>query len=417
MRIGLLHYTAPPIVGGVEQVMANQANVCSLYGHEVIILAGRGQAWDESIRVNTVDYLDSRDPEILNIKADLDSGVLTPSFAAMAERSYRWLQNNSRDLDVLIAHNVATMHKNLPLTAALHRLAEERANGLRIILWHHDFAWTASQYRQEMYAAYPWNLTKKAWDGVIHVVISEARKAEMVELTGIDPARVKVIPNGIDQFQVLGLSKETVRLVHRFKLQLAEPLFLAPVRITRRKNLELALRIIAQLRADFPRVFLVITGPTGAHNPANQAYLQELTGMRKDLGLEEHVLLLAEHYPAGVSSTQIADLYRLSDALLMTSIEEGFGLPVLEAGLGKQVLFCSDIPALRALSHEAATFFSIGEPEEQIARRIVDRLQSDAAYQLRARVKREYSWDSIYLNHIEPLLTLAIDQVERGHDE
>jgi glycosyltransferase involved in cell wall biosynthesis len=412
-----MHYTAPPIVGGVEQVMASQANIFSLYGHEVVILTGRGQAWDESIRVTTFDSLDSRDAEILKIKVDLDDGVLTPSFDAATERIYRWLRKNTRKLDVLIAHNVATMHKNLPLTAALLRLVEERANGLRIILWHHDFAWTARQYKEELYAAYPWNLTGKAWDGVIHVAISDSRKAEMVELTGIDPARVQVIPNGIDQFQVLGLSKETVRLAHRFKLQLTEPLFLTPVRITRRKNLELALRIVAQLRIDFPKAFLVITGPTGAHNPANQAYLQELTDLKKDLGLEEHVLMLAEHYPDGLPSTQIADLYRLADALLLTSSEEGFGLPVLEAGLGKQALFCSDIPALRALSNGAATLFSINEPEGQIARRIVERLQSDTAYQLRARVKREYSWDSIYLNHIEPLLTLAINHAERKQDE
>lgn len=409
MKIGLLHYTAPPVVGGVEHVMANQANTLSRYGHEVYIFTGRGQPWDETIRIIRFDLLDSLNPEVLKIKANLDMGIVSPMFDVVMDRIYRWLLDQVRNLDVLIVHNVATMHKNLSLTAALHRLAEERANGLRVILWHHDFAWTAAQYRDEIYTGYPWNLTKKAWKGVIHVAISDMRKTEMIRLTGVDPEQVQVVPNGIDQFQILGLSKETIQLVHRFKLQLSEPLFLSPVRITRRKNLELAMRVIAQLHNEFPKILLVITGPTGAHNPANEAYLTELTGLRKSLGLDEHVLLLAEHYPEGLPSTQIADLYRLSDALLLTSIEEGFGLPLLEAGLGKQIIFCSDIPALRDLSNGAATLFSIDEPAPQIAHRILERLRSDAAYRLRAKVKREYSWDSIYLNHIEALLNRTID--------
>ena len=53
-----------------------------------------------------------------------------------------------------------------------------------------------------------------------------------------------------------------------------------PVRIVRRKNLELAITTLAALRVDLPGAVLVITGPPGAHNPANSGYMRELQQLR-----------------------------------------------------------------------------------------------------------------------------------------
>jgi hypothetical protein len=45
MKIGIVHYTAPPVVGGVEMVIQEHARVFLNAGHSVSIFAGRG---DES---------------------------------------------------------------------------------------------------------------------------------------------------------------------------------------------------------------------------------------------------------------------------------------------------------------------------------------------------------------------------------
>ncbi|MDR7567526.1 MAG: glycosyl transferase family 1, partial [Armatimonadota bacterium] len=42
MEIVLLHYTAPPVVGGVEGMLAEQARLLRAAGYRVRILAGRG---------------------------------------------------------------------------------------------------------------------------------------------------------------------------------------------------------------------------------------------------------------------------------------------------------------------------------------------------------------------------------------
>ncbi|MBI2300477.1 MAG: glycosyltransferase, partial [Armatimonadetes bacterium] len=43
----------------------------------------------------------------------------------------------------------------------------------------------------------------------------------------------------------------------------------------------------------------------------------------------------------------LADLYALADVVLLPSSTEGFGLPLLEAGLHRVPIVCSDLPALR----------------------------------------------------------------------
>ena len=49
MHISLLHYAAPPVVGGVESVLARQADVLAAAGHEVVVITGRGQAWNPEV--------------------------------------------------------------------------------------------------------------------------------------------------------------------------------------------------------------------------------------------------------------------------------------------------------------------------------------------------------------------------------
>ena len=51
MKICLLHFTAPPLVGGVETTLARQAQQLARAGHLLRILAGRGQTWDARIPV------------------------------------------------------------------------------------------------------------------------------------------------------------------------------------------------------------------------------------------------------------------------------------------------------------------------------------------------------------------------------
>ena len=403
MKIGLIHYAAPPVVGGVETVLARQASQLAKAGHQVRILAGRGETWDARIPVDVLPRIDSRYPNILKMKGTLDAGKVPDQFNQFVEQIQNEIQRASAGMDWLIAHNVASLAKNLALTAALFNISQQ-PNGPRIILWHHDLAWTTPRYQDELHPGYPWDLLRTPWPGVKQVVVSEARRQELAELMGLPLEQINVIPAGLDMADFLGLDQEAMEFYKNLNLEDAAPILLAPVRLTRRKNLELAVNTLAKLRLKLPKAVLIITGPPGAHNPTNQVYLENLEELRSELGLVGAVHLLGELVPEGLPGPTVAEFYRLADALLLTSREEGFGIPILEAGLSRMPVFCTDLPPLRALAEECATYFSPDENPIYIARLIAKKLTNDPSYQLRVRVRQEYTWDAIYRRMIAPLL-------------
>jgi glycosyltransferase involved in cell wall biosynthesis len=64
-----------------------------------------------------------------------------------------------------------------------------------------------------------------------------------------------------------------------------------------------------------------------------------------------------------VDDTELRDLYAHAEALVLPSLWEGFGLPVAEALATGCRVACSDIPALRELAGEDATYFDPASPE------------------------------------------------------
>ena len=83
--------------------------------------------------------------------------------------------------------------------------------------------------------------------------------------------------------------------------------------------------------------------------------------------LDQAVVFLAEHTTDYLPDEVIADFYRLADALLFPSLEEGFGIPILEAGLAGLPVFCADIPPLRELGEGGAVFFSPKADPREVA--------------------------------------------------
>jgi len=403
MNIALIHYATPPIVGGVETVLARQAHQLVRAGHHVLVLAGRGQKWDVNIQLVTSPLYDSRYPKILKLKASLDKGEVPENFNAVVAQIESALTHDLAGVNAVILHNVASLHKNLALTAALHNLSQS-SDGRRWIIWHHDLAWTTPRYADELYPAWPWDLLRIPWPGVKQVTISEARRMELADLMGLKLDVISVIPAGLEFQDFLSLHSRTVGLLENMDLGKRAPILLTPVRITRRKNLELAVATLAALRKDIPGAALIITGPPGAHNPTNKKYLLKLQKMRDKLKLKKSLFLMAEFAPEGLPDVTIADFYRLADALLLPSREEGFGIPLLEAGISGMPIFCSNIPQLRALAGDSATYFSPDDDPNYVAGLIAQRLQSDPLYRWQVRVRQEYTWEAIYRQKIAPLL-------------
>jgi glycosyltransferase involved in cell wall biosynthesis len=90
--------------------------------------------------------------------------------------------------------------------------------------------------------------------------------------------------------------------------------------------------------------------------------------------------------------------------LFLPSREEGFGIPILEAGLSGIPVFCADIPPLRDLGMSSVNYFSLDDKPEKIASLISEGLSTNIILAFRVRVRQQYAWQQIYRQQIEPLL-------------
>jgi len=151
-HIALLHYSCPPVVGGVEEVLYQQACQFHHHGHRVRVFAGAGERFTREYPVEINPLLGSRSPDVQEAHRALAAGDST-RVEALTDRIMDFFEGIMKGVDVLIAHNVLTMHYNLPLTRALHRMAD--SGELKIIGWNHD-----SPY---FYKEYPDYLENAAW--------------------------------------------------------------------------------------------------------------------------------------------------------------------------------------------------------------------------------------------------------------
>ncbi|MDQ6883793.1 MAG: glycosyltransferase family 4 protein [Candidatus Dormibacteraeota bacterium] len=411
-RVGLLHYTCPPVIGGVETILYEQAKRLSARSYPVTILSGRGGPLPSPtmIQLRLIPELDSKHSEVTATRDALDRGEVPSSFETLRSCLRERLASELAALDVLIVHNALGLHFNLALTSVLWDLAQRPAP--RIIAWYHDLSWVNPLYQPLMHPGEPWSYLRSQNSRITPVFISTQRRHEWEALTGTVQPPETVIPNGVDPFSLLRIGPATRTLVDRLQLDRVDTVLLAPVRITRRKNLEWAIEAAAAVEASGRSVRLLITGPPGPHNPRAHDYVAELKALTTQHRLDESVCFLFEQQPPGaqgdyaVDAATLGDLYMLSDVVTLPSTGEGFGLPLAEAAIFRTPIVCTDLPVFREVAPTGPHYVPVEAGAAGFGRAVLDALKRDDA-RLRRRILRDYSWDAIIQQRLEPLLTLA----------
>jgi len=417
-KVTLIHYSYPPVVGGVESVLQKHAELLLHNGFTVKVLTGRGQSNNPDIEVKNFELFDSTNERILAIKKSLDDGIIPDDFFTVQEKIKKILQQELVESDLIIGHNICTLHKNLPLSASLYDLIQENS-APPLIAWNHDFAWTNPQYLPEMYEKWPWNILKLAWskDKHFHVTVSEDRKSQLEKLLNISPDKINSISSGIDYERILGLSTQTNEIIKNYSLMDSYPIILLPARITKRKNIEFAVKIVDELKKYYSSTVLIVTGPPGPHNPSNKSYYAHLKNLLTLMELQPNhvdnnhsrVVFLTEFTDDSIPIQTIYELFRVSDLMLFPSFQEGFGIPILEAGITGLPIFCSDINPFHETAGESANYFDLSSDPESVATQIYKFLEEDKSAKLKKKVREEYTWASIYKNQIKPLILSALN--------
>jgi glycosyltransferase involved in cell wall biosynthesis len=410
-RVAVLHYSAPPTVGGVEAVIAAHANLMVASGYPVAVIAGRGEAraLPDGAELIAIPELDSRHPEVSRQSAMLEKGELPADFSELADRIAQSVAPILARFDTVIVHNIFTKHFNLPLTAALAHLLE-RGELKSCITWIHDSTWTSPNSRSKVHPGYPWDLLRAYRPELTYVTVSQERQRDLADLYGCPRERIRVIYNGVDPERLLGLSLQGAALARRLDLFESDLVLLMPVRVTQAKNIEYALHFLLAIKRRGVNARIVLTGPPDPHDPESLEYFDRLRVLRRELGLEREMRFVYESGPeAGrpylIDPGLVGELYRMSDALFMPSHREGFGMPVLEAGLAGIPVIARAVPAAVEIAGDDLIHIQAEEDPAQLAGRVLDWSESSRVIRLRRRLKKNYTWEAIFHQKIEPLLS------------
>ncbi|MEO6789272.1 MAG: glycosyltransferase family 4 protein [Chthoniobacteraceae bacterium] len=367
MNIALVHYTASPVIGGVERVMDEHARLFAGHGHRVTVLCHRGGG-PEAVRL----------PEENSTEAQ--AAALRPVLVAQ---------------DIVFLHNVLTMPFHAGLTEALWSLMDGLPR-VRFVAWVHDVAACNPDYAH-LTSSTP--IFSRAHPRCEYVAVSPLRARQFTEATDVPAERCAVIPNGIDPARVLGLPENVAEFARRHDLLDGRMVLLHPARLVRRKNVELSVSVAREFAKGGTPATVLVTAADDPHNAASHALGERL---RRECATECGVIFAGDHFAVG--DAELAGLYRLADALLFPSRSEGFGLPLLEAALHRLPVFCSDIEPLRDLLREGVVYFSPDSEPARVAALITETLAASPAFRERRRILRECSWDAIYRRHLSDLL-------------
>ncbi|HPD26047.1 MAG TPA: glycosyltransferase, partial [Candidatus Marinimicrobia bacterium] len=101
----------------------------------------------------------------------------------------------------------------------------------------------------------------------------------------------------------------------------------------------------------------------------------------------------------------VRDLYFISNLVLYLSMDEGFGLPILEAGIARTPLALSQIPIFREVAQEGALYLPLDESPEYNANRIIKYLtdnqpRSDVLYK---SIIQKNNWDDLWESHLNSI--------------
>lgn len=172
------------------------------------------------------------------------------------------------------------------------------------------------------------------------VVFTEYVKQTVVELLGVPESRVEVIPQGPGNLKVIETYQEPPKKPE-------DPFFLCVGSLQPHKNLNRVLQAWSSFNKKYPDFGLKVVGRPQAR--FSKFHLSESPSVE---------------YTGYIDDGELADLYRQAHGFIYPSLEEGFGMPVVEAFYCGCPVITSNRSCLPEVAGDAALLIDPLQTEE-----------------------------------------------------
>jgi mannosylglucosylglycerate synthase len=262
--------------------------------------------------------------EVLTLAGDGEADVVMRELAIRASRApdVDKVSEVFRDADLVVVENMVSLPLNVAARDVLYRVLDQHP----ALFHHHDLAWQRPEWIDE-----PVPLDRPQWR---HVTINDLSARELCE-RGLVASTIR---NAFDVDPPPGR-----RDVTRQSLGLDdERLLLLPVRAIARKNIPGAIQLAEELHA-----VLWLLGPAeDGYGPQLESLLANARiPVRRGLG----------------DGFDVHDAYAACDLVVMPSLWEGFGNPVLESVTHRRPLAAYPYPVLDEIRSFGFRFFGLDE--------------------------------------------------------
>jgi glycosyltransferase involved in cell wall biosynthesis len=183
------------------------------------------------------------------------------------------------------------------------------------------------------------------------VINSESLRSEIQQYLQVDPRKLKLIHEAVDHdlFQPGDTSQARAQVARH---GVTKPFVLFVSSLWPYKNCEGLLRAWALTRGELGGRQLVIVGSS-----ADDKYVASLRSLAADLGIASDVVFVGQ-----VPLEETVSFYRAADVFVYPSLNETFGLPILEAMACDCPVVTSDTSAMPETAGGAAVLFDPREP-------------------------------------------------------
>lgn len=206
------------------------------------------------------------------------------------------------------------VHCHTPIAAACTRLAckKLRKQGLKVFYTAHGFHFYKGAPRKNWILYYPVEKLCARWTDLLITINQEDYALAQKKLKAKKVVFVPGVGLNVEKFSHTQVDKAAKR--QEIGVPMNATMLMSVGELSERKNHQLVFRAIAKLQN--PNIHYAIAG--------KGAWQEKLESLAKELGIEEQIHLLGYR-------TDVAELYKTADMVLLPSFHEGLPVALMEA--------------------------------------------------------------------------------------